>query len=468
MASRDKIEEIVKEIDEAAGSLSSEYSRKRIMGSEQEYGIWVPGSMELEDRGWDIEREGFLENGARLYIDCDHPEYASPEASNPLDAVLFDKAGELIVSRCVKPDNSILFKHNRDNKGNSFASHENYSLNRVSREDNEFTILVEAVLPFFTTRIIFAGAGFINDYGHYELSQKAETTTHETTTETANSKGIFNTRDEPLTEDSNYMRVHVVSGDANLSEPALFLKFGTAGLVLDLYEDKKLKFFKLEDSVSSFHGISRDLDFSKKYPVGGNGEMTAIEIQRAYQEAAESAYRGGDDMTDDILNRWKFVLDNLKEGSIVLDRWLDWKIKKKLIDSYRERTSKDLDDVSVRNIDLQYHNIDRTKGLFYKLQNSGMVDRLVSDDQIEFFSQNPPEDTRARIRGVLAAQQKLNNQSLDWGEIRYRSSKPKILEKCERCSTQECIHYGYRDHHIKLDDPFNAHVGLEDTLDKDD
>src|SRR6476660_9824575 len=38
-----------------------------------------------------------LTNGARLYVDHAHPEYSSPEVTTPLDAVLWDKAGELVM-----------------------------------------------------------------------------------------------------------------------------------------------------------------------------------------------------------------------------------------------------------------------------------------------------------------------------------------------------------------------------------
>src|SRR3989344_4671703 len=324
----------------ASEMASVKYSRRRIMGSEQEYGVMG---------NWFIRDGPFLSNGSLLRIDCMHPEYASAEASNPLDAVIYDKAGERIVQTKIKGVGVRLFKNNRDLEGNSFASHESYSLNRRS-----FNSIISATLPFFTSRIIFAGSGFINNYGEYELSQKAGVTKFEVCLSTTAEKGILNTRDQPLANPSKYMRLHVVSGDGNMSEPALFLKFGTTGLVLDLLEDKKLKPFTLENALDAFHDISKDLSFRKRYAVEKNGEMTAVEIQRVYQEAAEKSYRGRDEMTDDILDRWKFVLDSLDENPMVLDRWMDWAIKKRLIDSYIEKTGKSLRNTSVRNIDLQY------------------------------------------------------------------------------------------------------------------
>ena len=50
-----------------------------------------------------------LTNGARLYVDHAHPEYSTPEVTNPRDAVLWDKAGERVMAdrggarRCTCP-----------------------------------------------------------------------------------------------------------------------------------------------------------------------------------------------------------------------------------------------------------------------------------------------------------------------------------------------------------------------------
>src|SRR4030095_17223404 len=69
-------------------------------------------------RGFDLAREAadssqltdedigladvFLTNGARLYVDHAHPEYSSPEVTNPRDAVVWDRAGELIMLEAVR------------------------------------------------------------------------------------------------------------------------------------------------------------------------------------------------------------------------------------------------------------------------------------------------------------------------------------------------------------------------------
>jgi hypothetical protein len=387
------------------------YTRKRIIGTEQEYGIWSK-NRKIEWRINGEFRYKWLTNGGLVYEDCGHPEYASPEASNPLDAMKYSKAGESLVKNSVRNSKQHdFFKHVSDgfrigsgiiHGRGSFGAHESYSLDAfldISARSSFF----QGILPFFTTRIIYAGAGGI-DCGTYEISQRKERTKNMITLareERYNShsedyRAFFKVKDE-----WNSNRLHVTCGDANMSEVAEYLKLGTTALVLDLAEDEQLKnSFKFIDLLKDFPKISRDLTLKKRFETN-RGKMTAIEVQRYYQELAQANYNGRDKMTDDILTRWKFVLDTLETDPMKLDRQIDWVIKKKLIDSYMNKTEKSITDSSVKNINLMYHDTDKSKGLFYLLQNKGLVDRLLTGEQIKHAVNNAPEDTRAWIRGAF-------------------------------------------------------------------
>jgi len=421
-------------------------------------------------------RDDMLENGARFYIDMGHPEYSTPECSNPVSAVIADKAGERILEQASeKGEVARIFKNNVDNEFNSYGAHENYLVDR--KKVKSFNKLAKFINPFFVSRIAYIGSGkigfrdgrksleikrttrdILDKYNSlervakrnelyeevraglervmeglnegelvYHISQRADFFEKPIGLETTHNRPIVNTRDEALSDRGKYMRLHVISGDANMSEIADYLKLGTMALVLDLYEDGKLKTIELEDSVNAMHAISKDPMFNLRVPVKKLGEMTAIDIQRMYQEAAESAYKGRDKMTDDILNRWKFVLDTLEDDPMKLDRQLDWVIKKRLIDSYMNKTGKSLNDVAVRNIDLQYHEVNRDKGLFYMLQNRGLVDRILTDEQIEHAIDNAPEDTRAWTRGELI--KRYNISASDWDEISIQGKRSDIILK---------------------------------------
>ncbi|HEU4349129.1 MAG TPA: proteasome accessory factor PafA2 family protein, partial [Actinoplanes sp.] len=103
-----------------------------------------------------------LTNGARLYVDHAHPEYSTPECTNPMDIVRWDKAGERVMAEASRRAATIpgahriqLYKNNTDNKGASYGSHENY----LMRRQTPFADIVAHLTPFFVTRQIFCGAG---------------------------------------------------------------------------------------------------------------------------------------------------------------------------------------------------------------------------------------------------------------------------------------------------------------------
>src|SRR5947208_727196 len=151
-----------------------------------------------------------LSNGARFYVDHAHPEYSSPETTNPRDLVIWDRAGERILNlsrqraEAVSPPEQriLIYKNNTDSKGNSYGTHENYLMDRKV----PFARIVQHMMPFFVTRQIFTGAGKVGaennaDPCDYQISQRADFLETEVGLETMHSRPIVNTRDEPHAED---------------------------------------------------------------------------------------------------------------------------------------------------------------------------------------------------------------------------------------------------------------------------
>ncbi len=427
---------------------------------------WSVSENAYSDYSHYFNNGSMLANGARFYIDVGHPEYSTPECSNPVSAVIAEKAGERILEATSEQGKiARIFKNNTDGL-NSYGAHENYLVDKSRMQS--FKKLADFMTGFFVSRIVFTGSGKIgfndeksmqlerklnsimSEYASLEplatgnlseiytrvrdglaqviggmrendfifhLSQRADFFKQLIGLQTTYDRPIINTRDEPLADKNKYLRFHVINGDANMSEIATYLKLGTASLALDLFEDGAMETLELEKAVQAFHDFSRDAQLKTRVKVTDKGKMTAVEIQRVFYEHAEKAYRGRDVMTDDILNRWKFVLDSLEDNPMRLNRQIDWVIKKNLIDSFMKRTGKKINDMSVRNIDLQYHEVNRKTGLFYKLQNAGLVDRLVDDKQIEYAVENPPEDTRAYLRGELVRREDVSDA--DWDSISF-------------------------------------------------
>src|SRR3989344_4944697 len=358
------------------------YGRKRIFGTENEYGTGY------------ILRElpplQFIPNGGRIYLDCGHVEYASPETSNPLEAVVFEKAGELIS----RPYSTELFKNNVDSEGHDFGAHENY-FTRASTYD-----LITA-LPFFVTRHIYAGSGRLRNSGRFELSQKIPYLSRITGSGNVHDKALISTKQEDLSRVAGWRRLHLTLGDANMCEVADFLKLGTTSLVLDLIEDGLLPDIGYKYApLMALDDARRVNSSSGSWKINGTGRpRKAIGVQRRYLEAAKTHYQGRDEITDELLNRWEFTLDQLDRDPMQLVGSIDWVTKLALIQGFAEKHNLPLQHPRLRNIDLQYHDLDRRTSLFYKLQDNGGIERIVTDDLIHQATTQPPRDTRANFRG---------------------------------------------------------------------
>ena len=438
-------------------------SVRRVMGIETEYGISVPGHPHVNSMmtssqvvtaygaavttparlraRWDYDEEsplrdarGFdmsraeadpsqltdddpglanliLTNGARLYVDHAHPEYSSPEVTNPRDAVLWDKAGERIMARAVElvaqvpgsmPVN--LYKNNTDNKGASYGTHENYLMRRTT----PFAEIVRHLIPFFVTRQVFTGAGRIGlgQDGRgtgFQLSQRADFFEVEVGLETTLKRPIINTRDEPHADPERFRRLHVIVGDANLAEVATYLKMGTTSLVLAMIEDDFLDVdLVLSAPVREMHAVSHDPGLRHLVTTVSGRRLTAVQVQLELFEQARKYVEqriDPDPDTVDVLERWESVLVRLESDPSSLSRELDWVAKLSLMQGYIDRDGIDWRHPRLELVDLQYSDVRPEKGLAQRLQSRGALERITTDAEVSRAVDTPPEDTRAWFRG---------------------------------------------------------------------
>jgi proteasome accessory factor PafA2 len=358
-----------------------------------------------------------LPNGARYYVDHAHPEYSTPECLSARDVLVHDKAGERILERSMDvvaqemPSAPALaiYKNNSDGKGNSYGTHENYLMDRSV----PFADIVRDLTPFLVTRQVFAGAGKVgvetpgedrNRVG-FQLSQRADFFETEVGLETTLKRPIINTRDEPHADPERYRRLHVILGDANLCEVAQFLKVGTTMLVLRMIEDAFLPELSIVNPVATLRSISRDPSLSLLLELTDGRRMTGVQLQWQYLELARKYVDREDDTPEnrEVVRRWEEVLAGLDDDPATLVRQLDWVAKHRILAGYRERDGLPWTDPKLRAIDLQYHDVRRSKGLYHRLENTGKVDRITTDAEVERAVLNPPEDTRAYFRGRCIA-----------------------------------------------------------------
>lgn len=394
----------------------------------------LPGGSSMsreEERG-----DRVLSNGARFYNDHGHPEYATPECRSLRDLIAHDKAGERIVylagqeraAQCGKP--VALYKNNTDFHGASYGTHEGY----LMRRDVPTDVLIQTLLPFFASRCIFAGAGksgVENDHStnrsQYQISQRADFFAVEASVDTLHNRPLVNTRDEPHSTPSKYRRLHVICGDANMSEYAAALKVGTTCLVLDLLELGVTVPIKLNDPVRAARLISRDITLKQKLERVSGPPVTAIEIQRLYLQEADRLLRGQDEDTDWTLSEWAQTLDLLDRDPISLADRLDWVAKYRLLDAFREEQGLQWNDPYIQSLDLAYHDVDTEQGLYYGLEQAGEMRRLVTNARIEAAMGCPPSDTRAFLRGLFVDRFGSSVRSIGWNGVAFRYQDEDML-----------------------------------------
>ncbi len=356
-----------------------------------------------------------LTNGARYYVDHAHPELSTPECADPRSIVVYDRAAEIILQRSMQAAAAILpegqelvvYKNNSDRKGNSYGTHENYLMDRAV----PFGKIVAHVMPHFITRQIFTGAGKVGTEAAgltsedvpFQLTQRADFFEEEVGLETTLKRPIVNTRDEPHADAQKYRRLHVIVGDANLSEVATFLKVGTTALVLSMIEDDWLRRDLVPARpVQALRHVSYDLSLAEPIELADGTSMTALEIQWEYLDRARKYAEehgleciGGDDVGTDVLRRWEAVLTGLETDPSSLAAQVDWVAKHRLIDGYRQRHDLRWDDARLAAMDLQYHDLRPNKGLAARVG----LERITSDAEVEVAITEPPPDTRAYFRG---------------------------------------------------------------------
>ncbi len=430
---------------------------RRIFGLENEYGVTctLRGQRRLSPDevarylfrrvvSWGRSSNVFLANGARLYLDVgSHPEYATPECDSIADLVAHDKAGERILEQLVDSAESrladegirgdiYLFRNNTDSAGNSYGCHENYLTGR----NEELARYSEVLIPFLVSRQIYSGAGKVLQTARgatFSISQRAEHIWEGVSSATTRSRPIINTRDEPHADSERYRRLHVIVGDSNMGEYPTFLKVGATALLLRMLEDPHvvLRDMTLDSPIRAIREISHDPTCRRRVRLANGREASALDIQSEYLERA-LRYAQTHDLSPEekqALTMWEHVMTGLETDPLTLDREIDWVTKHNLIERYRERHDLALAAPQVALLDLQFHDISRRRSVFYKLQRRGLVERIVTDRRIAEAVEEPPQTTRARLRGefIRRAKERKRDYTVDWVHLKLNDQAQRTV-----------------------------------------
>lgn len=373
-----------------------------------------------------------LPNGARYYVDHAHPEMSSPECVDALEAVRYDCAADEILRQSMRHAETVLpegetiliYKNNSDGKGNSYGCHENYLMDR----NIPFTQIAQSIMPHFVTRQIYCGAGKVGMESTtedvfvdgFQISSRADFIEEQIGLETTIKRPIINTRDEPHSDYQRFRRLHVIVGDANMSQVATLLKVGTTAFVLAMIEEDFMPDeIAFANPVMALHNIAADVKLTSTQQMSDGTRASALDIQwelfelsRKFSEAGGLEFVG-ESSGEMVLERWEQVLSGLEADPQSLHRQVDWVAKLRLLEGMMERHDTDWSDPRCKMADLQYHDLRPEKCLAQKLG----LEELVTLSDITEATSNPPRQTRAYFRGRFLEKFSQHVLSANWDSM---------------------------------------------------
>ncbi|MFW6599848.1 Pup--protein ligase [Propionibacteriaceae bacterium Y2011] len=428
---------------------------RRIYGLETEYGVTstqgggrrltadeIARSLFRSVVTWGRSSNVFLANGSRLYLDVgSHPEYATPECDDVLDLIAHDRAGELIVDNLARsaeerlaeeghPCDIYLFKNNTDSHGNSYGCHENYLIPR----EGAFSDYTSLLVPFLVSRQLITGAGKVlagGDGTRYVVSQRAEHIWESVSSATTRSRPIINTRDEPHADPERFRRLHVIVGDSSMSQTTTMLKVATTELVLQLVEQGvAMRDLTCDNPIRAIRDLSRDLRGRTPVRLANGRTITGLELQREYLTAVTRRLEVTSPVLQRAIDLWDRTLTAVETGDTsTVDTEIDWAIKQRLLTGYATRHGIELSHPRIAQLDLAYHDIRGGRGIFRMLEDKGMAARLVLDEVAQQATIDPPQTTRARLRGrFIAAAQAVDAEfTADWVHLKVNDQAQRTV-----------------------------------------
>jgi proteasome accessory factor A len=208
-----------------------------------------------------------------------------------------------------------------------------------------------------------------------------------------------------------------------MSEYVTYTKIGSTVAILEMLEaDVIFRDLTLENPIRAIRDISQDMTCRRKIRLANGRELSALDIQWEYLERVMRYARtsGVSPEVERAIAMWEHLLTGLEKDPMTLHREVDWVAKYHLLDRYRSRHDLAMSSAKLALIDLNYHDVNTQRGLYYKLVAAGLVDRIVTDTDVEQAMTEPPATTRARLRGEFIKAAKAANRdfTVDWVHLK--------------------------------------------------
>lgn len=446
---------------------------KRITGTEMEWAVMVPGvgnslrQLEATEitscvRRWltisNVSYHGspvhcYLANGSRFYSDVgDHREYATPEDDSFEGTFANELAGEQIMARSMDylrnddddKQHVSLVKRVIDDKNNGSGYHISYSANAQRMKINEDDLALFGV--FAATRSVLFGAGALLANGKFILGQKAYVVNQDFSAGTTTTKPVVNLRNEPHADSSKYLRVHDTSSDPNMSPWSGITTFGAGSLVLKLIEEgRRLEKLRFADSLTFVtRRVAEDTTLSERFKMTNGRGMTALGVQLAIIKEAKRLKNCSDE-EQRALYEWEKATRDLQQDPRLVANRVEWFIRKRMLEQQHKKHGWGWDSQELRSKDRQFSEF-MGGGIGQALRETVWAPYMPSQNLIDDRIHNPPNNTRARVRGLFidfAHQHKIAADSLLWDSIKFQGET------------------------YRLKDPFNSqHAELESAVKK--
>ncbi len=233
-------------------------------------------------------------------------------------------------------------------------------------------------------------------------------------------RAIINARDEPLADYRKYRRLHLLIGDSNMSPFAMALKIGTTSCILSLLEEGHLpRNLVLADAVQSTRDISRDPTERWIVDLEDGKTIGALDVQWEFHQLAQKYLRNTSAEMNWLLENWGFVLEALAQNHQSLIGGVDWITKKWLLETFMESEKLNWDHPWLQSIDLEYHNIDPARGLFFGVKPGKRIAEWNNSVRRPGATHVSPLNTRAsgRARAVAFFQNCNFPYVINWDSI---------------------------------------------------
>lgn len=290
---------------------------------------------------------------------------------------------------------------------------------------NAFLRIRRQAAAFLVSRIIFTGAGTVSRDGRFALCERASALTGEV-------PRMDRWQEYPIFQLTNLMkpylsfdfspaafrrllnpvqRLQLGCSDANLAEPAEYLKVGTTALVLDMVEAGYLDDAPfLADPVWALRALSEDPTLQVKVPTRDGRRMSALELQTYYLEKAQTFVRASNTPSTEahqLIRTWEETLIALQQDPSSLFGQVDWVTKRVLLSETDEESLE-----TRKKLDIKYHELGT--GYLATLKEGGYSPTMVEPEELERAKLHPPENSPGFERGRAVSRMDLEGVRFSW------------------------------------------------------